>query len=803
MNIESFLKDNTLLIVPNNLKIKILMMFDKFNELKNIKIMSLEDVLRHLYFDYNEETIFRMMTKYSLKYNISKVYIENMYYIDTYLYDSDKLNDLVLKFRFLLDNNLLIVDGLFKNFLKKRKIVLYGYDFLTKFQDKVVGQLKEITSVEIIKREEVKKHQLDVYQFQTIEEEVEFVFRKIIQLLEKNIDINKIKITGVDDEYYNLIEKLAVFHNLPIPKKKTALYHTFIGNSFIKYIQEGLDFSLVILKLQEMYDKPDEISIINQLVTICNKYAWFKDDKRKIVELLKEDLRNTFIKEQELVNCIKIIDFDLDNFDLDDYVFLVGFNHGKYPVVKRDEDFISDSLKNEVGIDTTIEKNKMAYLKVVDTIYRLPNLTISYKLKTPFETFYPSIIIENEGMNVISDYKIDLSKSYSRLYNKIRLTKYLDQYFKYGSFDDKINILYQNYSDISYLTYDNQFTGIKKEKLKAYLDNKLLLSYSSIDNFYRCQFKYYLSNILKVDKFIETFKITVGNIFHYILSVCFKDDFVFEKEWSFQVSKYQFNSEETFFLKRLKEELILVIDTVKTQHMTSGLTDFLLEEKVYVQKGLEIPTTFMGVIDKLMYKEVDGLTYAAVIDYKTGSVPIDLSNTYYGLSMQLPVYVYLVKHMKKFTNTFIVGFYLQKILHEEIGRDKKKSYLEQKRDLLKLNGYSTDNIRALAYFDPDYENSSMIKSMKTTSKGFSHYTKIITNEEVNNLSSFVDDKIVMAAKAIIDADFKINPKRIDMKPVGCDFCPFGDICYKNENDYVDYKKQDGLDFLGGEACGLD
>lgn len=803
MNIDDFVDDNTLLIVPSNLKLKFLMMFDNSNGLKNIKIMSLEDVIKHLYFDYNEETIFRMMTKYGLKYNVSKVYIENMYYTDTYLYESDKLNSIVLKFRFLLDNNLLIIDELFKKFLKNKSIVLYGYDFLTKFQRKVINQLEAITNVKILDRTKIQKDKLDVYQFQTIEDEVEFVFRKIIELLKNNVDINKIKITGVDDEYYNLLEKLAMFHNIPISSKKTAIYYTYIGNMFIRNIQDGLDFEEIILKLQEVYSKSEEVSIINQLITICNKYVWFKDDKRKIIELLKEDLKNTFLKEKELSNCVKITDFDLYNFEDGDYVFLVGFNHGRYPVVKRDEDFINDSLKIEVGIDTTIEKNKIAYLKVVDTIYRISNLTISYKLKTPFETFYPSIIIENEKMNVISDYQIDLSKSYSKLYSKMKLTKYLDQYIKYGSIDENINLLYANYSDLPYLTYDNKFTGIAKEKIQVYLDNKLLLSYSSLDNFYRCQFKYYLSNILGVDKFIETFKITVGNIFHYILSVCFNDNFVFENEWNLQVNKYQFNSEEAFFLKRLKEELLLVIDTIKKQHESSSLTSLLLEEKVYINKNLEIPTTFMGVIDKLMYKEINGLTYAAIIDYKTGSVPIDLSNTYYGISMQLPVYVYLIKHMKKLTDIFVVGFYLQKILHEEILRDTKKSYLEQKRDLLKLNGYSTDNIKALGYFDPEYENSSMIKSMKTTSKGFSHYTKIISDDEVDNLSKFVDEKIIFAAKAIINADFKINPKRIDTKPIGCDFCPFGDICYKKESDYVDYEKQDGLSFLGGDTCGMD
>lgn len=798
MNIERFLTDNTLLIVPSNLKNKALEEIDNISDIKNIKIMSLEDVIKHLYFDYNDETIFKLMNKYDIKYSVSKTYIENMYFIDTVLYESDKLNDLVLKYRFLLDNNLLIIDSLFNKFLAKKKIVLYGYDYLTKFQKKVIETLKKITTVEIIYQEEALKHPITVYQFPTIEEEVEFVVKKIIELLNNKIDINRIKIAISEDDYYNLIEKMCYFNNLPISKKKIAIYDTKIGNHFLKLIEEGYDFLEAILKLQNLYQKAKEINIINQIIEICNNYTWYQEDKIKLIEIIRENLKETVVKEDELENKITITNFEFYNFDKDDYVFLVGFNHGVYPLIEKDEDFISDSLKQEIDIDTTIDKNKLAYDKLLNTIYKLKNLTITYKLRTPFDTFYPSIIIENEKFKVIDDYKVDLNISYSSIYNKIKLTKYLDQYLKYGVFDDRINLLYSNYKNLPYMTYDNRFTGIDREKIKSYLNNKLILSYSSIDNFYRCQFKYYLGNILKLDKYEETFKIAIGNIFHYILSICLEKGFDFEHEFELQIKNRKFTSEELFFLKKLKEELKLIIETVKEQHSLSGLTSTLLEEKVYINKNLEIPVTFMGVIDKLMYKEVNGITYTAIVDYKTGSIPIDLSNTYYGISMQLPIYIYLVNNMKKINNPFIVGFYLQKILHEEIKRDTKKSYLDQKRELLKLNGYSTDDVNILARFDPTYENSTMIKGMKTTSKGFSHYSKTISEEEISKLNSFIEDKIDKAANSIISADFKINPKRIDNKPIGCDFCPFMDICYKKETDYVDYEKRNGLDFLGGE-----
>ena len=59
---------------------------------------------------------------------------------------------------------------------------------------------------------------------------------------------------------------------------------------------------------------------------------------------------------------------------------------------------------------------------------------------------------------------------------------------------------------------------------------------------------------------------------------------------------------------------------------------------------------FIGFIDKLMYKELDDEIIASVVDYKTNkNIEIDKDIMKYGLSLQLPSYLYLIKHSKDFT----------------------------------------------------------------------------------------------------------------------------------------------------------
>ncbi len=195
----------------------------------------------------------------------------------------------------------------------------------------------------------------------------------------------------------------------------------------------------------------------------------------------------------------------------------------------------------------------------------------------------------------------------------------------------------------------------------------------------------------------------------------------------------------------------------------------------------------MGIIDKLMYKEINDETIIAVVDYKTGNTNIDLNKAIYGLSLQLPIYLYLAQN-SGLKNVKIAGFYLQNIINKENDENS-----------LKLNGYSTTNKKILNYFDSSYESSNVIKSMRTKSDGnFYSYSKTLNETEINNLIKLVDEKIEKGIDNILNANFDINPKKINGINIGCEFCKFKDICFKKEKDMLNLEEQNYKDFLGGE-----
>ena len=218
------------------------------------------------------------------------------------------------------------------------------------------------------------------------------------------------------------------------------------------------------------------------------------------------------------------------------------------------------------------------------------------------------------------------------------------------------------------------------------------------------------------------------------------------------------------------------------------------EEKINIEL-LENPhVTFKGFVDKIMYGDYDGKTLISVIDYKTGVVDINLDKIKFGLSMQLPVYLYLIKKSNLFLNPYIVGFYLERILDNEIKRDSKLSYEEQKRNNLKLSGYSTNNQKYLSIFDSSYENSEMIKSMRVKKDGeLSSKSNTLSQEEIENYINIVDDNINKAVKEIISGNFPINPKIVNNSNESCNFCKFRDICYLSEQNKVYLNTKEGED----------
>ena len=789
MHFETFIQDNIVLVIPNTIKKHVLLKLNEFENIFNIKIMSLEELINSITFKYSEESIYYLIKKYDMNYDAALMYLNNIKYVNDINVSSNKIEKLKNIKNELDENNLLIYDKNIFGLLKKKEVVIYGYDYIDNYSLKM---LKKLDNYKIIEKE-YSNFNHDVYEFNNIEDELYFVLTNIIDLIKKGVNINNIKLCNVTSEYENDLKRMFNIFNIPINiKNNKSIKSSLIFKDFIKSlknneIEESIDFII------NKYDTSvsNNKYIVDQIIKILNNYNFVKE-KDILINILTNEFKKIYIKNDEYENAVNIVDLKDNVFNDNDFVFLLGFNMGNIPIIYKDEDYLSDNEKDLLGLEMSYKKNSIEKKVVINNIKSIKNLFITYKNKTNFMEYMPSLLIDELKLNVIKN--IDKKYNYSLKYNDLLLYKKIDDLIKYGTKDSVIDILYANKEKDNYLKYDNKFKGIDKLKFNNSLNGKLLLSYSSIDNYNRCAFRYYLNNILKITEFEETFAQNIGTIFHDILSKAFSDDFNFDKEFDEKMSQIIFTNKELFFMKKLKDELKFVIDTIKKQNKFNSLDKSLYENKVYINKDGNIKLTFMGIIDKLLYKEEDNKTYLVIIDYKTGVLHTNLNNTIYGIDMQLPVYLYLAKD-GLFKNAEVIGFYLQKILNNEVVKDSKKTYISQKEESLKLNGYTVDKTDLISKFDFSYTDSEVIKSLKFGKTGFYAYSKILSEEKIDKLINIVKNNIDDAFSNILSANFDINPKRIGKNNVGCAFCKYKDICFMKEEDVVELEEHTNLDFL--------
>ena len=482
----NFIKDNSLIICTNNIKKDILLYLTKNKIMKNIKFMTLEEFVKSLTFSYDKKVISFLMEKYNLKYNVVKQILKNLYFVEEKKYNNKKLDELVKIKKDIKEY--IIKDDNFKNFIKDKSIIILGYDFI----DKYYLNLFEGLNYHIINKTGKNKH--EVLEFNTIFEEVSYVSNKIVELIDNKVPINKIKIVDLPNEYSFIIKTIFKMFNLNININNENIYSTNIVQDYLN-----------------LYDEDKNVQ------ELLNKYDFKKEENlyvyNKIIDVLNDNLfiTNKEIKKEILINEFKKIKTYSDNYSEqievkrineindDDYVFILGFNEGNFPVLVKDEDYLSDKEKNILGLNKSFEIINYKKENIINNIKSIKNLFISYKLKTPFDQYYPS--------NLIEDLKYDIIKAknnnynYSNDFNKLILSKELDNFVKFGEKSEELELLYSNYKNNEYMTYNNNFKGIDKNQFYNYINNELTLSYSSIDNYYKCKFKYYLNNILKLDKY--------------------------------------------------------------------------------------------------------------------------------------------------------------------------------------------------------------------------------------------------------------------------------------------------------------
>ncbi len=612
-------------------------------------------------------------------------------------------------------------------------------------------------------------------------------------------------------------------------------------DDFLSHVEQEFEGSIQAWFDKETIKDEASISVLKSLLSVINKYAKYIENLSEVKELIKDDLKHTYIKQPKKTNVVQVVNV-LDPIEDDQHLFLVGFNDS-IPMTYKDTEYITDNIRNEVARSTTYELNLNSKVNTLAWLSNVKNMQISYKEKSPFNEYNASSLLDEMKNSVKAAYQFkDIARD-------VRMKKYgdnLDKYRKYSDANAEKEVL--NYSKefakADYLGYDNQFNADPKKVAKS----NLKLSYSSLNEFCECPFKYYIDYVLKLSINEENFAASLGDVIHKILEDAFdKDDQQIKDEYREYVKDKDLfnytNDERTqMFIEVVEENLMAdpsIISFIREQEKENFKVNGLkhLTEEEIVIDDIVPNMTFKGKIDKIMYDENGGHIRALLVDYKTGSnVVTKLSEIEYGLSMQLPIYMYLVNKAVeqdkidefKNKNVKVYGFYIQTVINKKPTFDAEMLKKHYKRnvlntflsknwneaqlrqwDSLKLNGITVRDKDVMLAFDENFDKtdhknlkSKYIRSLYKSSSGVSgpkgnvipfDTEKTIKKGKVEikkGLSEYITDvenKIKEVANSILSGHFLIEPVRIGNNDRSCAFCSFNNICYKKPKDY--YKKE--------------
>lgn len=771
MDFLNSIEDNSILIIDNNIKFKVLDYINEHKILKSIKIMSFTELKKGLFFDYSNEAIFRVMRKFNLDYDLARKYIMNLYYLEDKTYDNPKYKFLCDIKDFLNELNLLIKDPLFKSLLERKKIYVYGFDYIDSFNRYMLSMLSDVSILE----HPCKNLTHEAIEFNNIQDEISYVGERIADLISSGVSLDKIYIANVDDSYFFTMKR--IFGCLGIPyylKSETCVYDTAIGEYAINNFSNNFYSLLAKIKLKFDVDNNEfNNKVYLKIKSILDTYYWVKDED--ILDLFIEEIKRARIGVNHYEKEITTTELLNNIFEDDEYVFLINFNQGSIPKIKKDIDYLNDDIK-PAFLSKSYEYNRDIKVSLLNSISNIKNLTITYKKNTVSGEILPSPLIESEYISVIKGFTT--ISAYSDLNNKIILANKLDKLIKFNELDDNTIVLSNNYS-IPYNEYNHKYKNVNKDKLINVIDGKLNFSYSNIEKYYECPFKFYLKNILIIDEYNDTLDTLIGNAFHHTLEVSLRDDVDPSLVYDEYVKNIDMplNNKDKFFISTLKEEILFIYDVIKKQYEHFNITRQEFEASRVLEVKHPFNTTIKGFVDKIIYMD----NKAFIIDYKTGGDKINSNLFEFGLNLQLPIYLYLLNELE--VDTSVQGIYLQHLLSQKKVFSLGNS--EPKEQSLRLDGITFGPLENIKDMDDTYEKSNVIKGLAYDKDecDLKYGARVKTVEEKEELKLLVKDRIEECINNVSNGKFEIKPVKIEKLVDGCNFCPYKDICFKVPSDY--------------------
>ena len=190
----------------------------------------------------------------------------------------------------------------------------------------------------------------------------------------------------------------------------------------------------------------------------------------------------------------------------------------------------------------------------------------------------------------------------------------------------------------------------------------------------------------------------------------------------------------------------------------------------------------VGRVDRIDTLDLDGNTYIKIVDYKSGAKKFNLTEVYYGLQIQLLVYLdALIKNSKYILQKQAMpGAILYFRIDDPIIKSKKQLTEEEIKDNilkeLKMSGLLLKDINVVKAMDNDMDSYSLIIPAAIKKDGnFTSSSSVITEEQFDTLRKYVNDKMSEICEEMLSGEIKIEPCK-NNNTAYCSYCDYSSVC---------------------------
>ena len=362
---------------------------------------------------------------------------------------------------------------------------------------------------------------------------------------------------------------------------------------------------------------------------------------------------------------------------------------------------------------------------------------------------------------------------------------------------------------------------LSKEAAKILYGKDLISSITRFENFAQCPLSHFLNYGLTLEERQE-YKVSspdFGILFHNVMKLFFREmkkeklsfreleekkrNEMVEQAMKEALEEYDndalyANERSTYMVKRLERMCKRSIWAICHQVEKGDFIPSYFEKKFGNQTKSEetwIPVTktermaIQGVIDRIDYLETEDTVLFRVIDYKTGHSEVNLDQVYYGLQLQLFLYLSAAKEILASDENFRgkrlipAGVYYYNMNDPVLENDFSEDDSEVGKKLfkeLRMKGITNYEEQVPEHTDHNLtrneKSESDVIGFDYTAKGeVGRYSKTLGTQAIQMVSEHVKKQMVEFGKQMYDGNVAAAPA-VWKTQSGCQYCGYSSIC---------------------------